>query len=372
MNKNYIINCVLLLMVMLTISTNIYSQDLSEKKQQLEELKTKISEEEKLIENKEKIKSEKQNDLNLTKKKHNETERKINELSKSEKRVKSQLNDTIEQINRTDIKIEDLGLLCELEFNNLFVSHFDKKFGFEQQFDPNIIACFLENTVQEMKTTLGFKDYLVDEKVRKNESYESFAWSLSNSKKQKSKYKKEMNNLQSDLTEIERDRLAALERKQQLEKEATHLDDLITQLQDEIFEDDFSYVFSTDKLKWPVQGKVIKPFGSHRAEHYKVSLKNNGIDIAADEGTPVIVVDDGVVAFAEWYEGAGKMVIVDHKNGFYSLYSHNSLLLVSKGERVFKNQEIALSGKTGSAESACLHFEIRKRGTPVDPMEYLE
>lgn len=352
--------------------TVLRAQGITDKQQQLEILKEKIGQQERIIKNREKDKSNKQADLTKTKKKQKDTENQIKRLSESEEEAKNKLNATIDKINKTDLKIEDLDLLCELEFNNLFISHFDKKHGFDEQFDPLIIAAFIENTVQEMKNTLGFKDYLIKEKQKKHESYESFAWSLTNSKKTKNQYQRTMRTLESDLTTIEKERLSALKRKQMLEQEASALDELISQLQSKIMNEDFSYEFSNNKLKWPVQGEVIRTFGFLKAEQYKVSLKNDGIDIAIDEGTPVEVVDDGIVAFAEWYEGAGKMVIIDHHNGFYSLYSHNSLLLVSKGENVYRGQEIALSGKSGSADCACLHFEIRKGGIPVNPLDFLE
>jgi len=154
--------------------------------------------------------------------------------------------------------------------------------------------------------------------------------------------------------------------------EAEALDELITKLQTEVITEEFSYKFSTDKLIWPVKGKILRPFGEQKSTEYKVSTINNGIDIKAVEGTSVKAVDDGVVAFAEWYNGAGKLVIVDHQNGYFTLYSHNSSLLVSRGEDVVKGQPIAFTGKTGSVQEPSLHFEIRRRGVPVNPMDFLE
>jgi len=117
---------------------------------------------------------------------------------------------------------------------------------------------------------------------------------------------------------------------------------------------------------------LTKQYGEQKSDQYRVSLLNNGIDIGLAVGSEIMAVDAGVIAFAEWYNGAGKLIVIDHQNGFHSLYSHNSKLLVSKGDVISRNQIIALSGMTGSAEVPSVHFELRKRGAPVDPMDYLE
>jgi septal ring factor EnvC (AmiA/AmiB activator) len=86
----------------------------------------------------------------------------------------------------------------------------------------------------------------------------------------------------------------------------------------------------------------------------------------------VLAVDDGEIIFADRYGGQGKMLIIDHKNGFFSLYGYNSDLLVARGDSVTRGQVIARSGMTGSASAPSLHFELRKDGKAVNPVPYFE
>jgi len=82
-------------------------------------------------------------------------------------------------------------------------------------------------------------------------------------------------------------------------------------------------------------------------------------------------VDDGVVAWADWYKGYGKLVILEHGTGFYSLYGHLSRLDLNKGDRVQRGQVIGLVGDTGSSRGAKLYFEIRAKGEAQDPLIWL-
>jgi murein DD-endopeptidase MepM/ murein hydrolase activator NlpD len=116
-----------------------------------------------------------------------------------------------------------------------------------------------------------------------------------------------------------------------------------------------------------VQGKVIGAFGSS-----KDGLKNDGINIAAPSGAPVLAAADGVVAYAgNELRGFGNMILLRHDGGFVTAYAHNASLLVKKGDKVKRGQTIARVGATGAVFGPQLHFEIRKGTQPVDPMTYL-
>ncbi len=117
-------------------------------------------------------------------------------------------------------------------------------------------------------------------------------------------------------------------------------------------------------LRWPVRGRVIT--------HFNVG-GNEGINIAVPSGTPVKAAEDGVVAYAgEELKGYGKLILIRHSNGLISAYAHNSNLLVNKGDKVRRGQNISLSGQTGSVNSPQLHFEVRQGAIPVDPIPRLE
>jgi len=118
---------------------------------------------------------------------------------------------------------------------------------------------------------------------------------------------------------------------------------------------------------WPVLGRVISQFGAKKG-----LVANKGIDIEASEGSDVMAADKGLVNFIdENMKGFGKTIIIDHQNGYSSIYAHNSAIMVKTGEEVSKSQAIAKVGKTGRASGPFLHFEIRKGAEPQNPLSYL-
>jgi len=134
---------------------------------------------------------------------------------------------------------------------------------------------------------------------------------------------------------------------------------------------DYSKTFEAKKydymFSWPVAGKVSSHFGSKKG-----LVKNKGIDIEAREGSDVVAANSGVVNFIdENMKGLGKTIIIDHENGFSTVYAHNSEILVTAGQKVKRNQIIAKVGKTGRAPKPYLHFQIRKGHKPQNPFYYL-
>ncbi|MFQ5960345.1 MAG: murein hydrolase activator EnvC family protein [Candidatus Methylomirabilales bacterium] len=125
------------------------------------------------------------------------------------------------------------------------------------------------------------------------------------------------------------------------------------------------------KLPWPTKGKVAFPFGRQENPKFKVVTFNKGIGIRAPLGQKIQVVYDGTILYAGWFRGYGKLVIVDHGQGFYSLYAHASDLLVHVGDVVRAGQAIGRVGETGSLEGPQLYFELRYRGEPQDPLAWL-
>ncbi|HEY6010875.1 MAG TPA: peptidoglycan DD-metalloendopeptidase family protein [Nitrospirota bacterium] len=125
------------------------------------------------------------------------------------------------------------------------------------------------------------------------------------------------------------------------------------------------------RLSWPVDGPVLTRFGMQRHPEFGTMVFRRGIEIEAAEGAPVRAVQAGQAAFADWYKGYGKLVILDHGNGFYTLYGNLSQLDLAKGDRVAKGQVIGLAGETGSLKGAKLYFEIRRNGDAQDPLMWL-
>ncbi len=116
-------------------------------------------------------------------------------------------------------------------------------------------------------------------------------------------------------------------------------------------------------LSWPVAGEVTAKFGDNRAS----GVKWEGIVIATERDAPVKAVAAGRMVYADWLPGLGLLAIVDHGEGYLSLYGHNDRLLKAVGEPVQAGEPIAAAGDTGGRAAPELYFELRRAGRPVDP-----
>jgi murein hydrolase activator len=132
------------------------------------------------------------------------------------------------------------------------------------------------------------------------------------------------------------------------------------------------FISSKGLLQLPVKGRIISSFGKEVHSRLNVETFRNGIDIQANRGEPVLSVYAGQIIFAEWYKGYGNMVIINHGNHYYSVYAHLEELLKSKGDKVQTGEIIGTAGDTGSVTGAGLYFEVRHRGKPMDPMEWIK
>lgn len=124
-------------------------------------------------------------------------------------------------------------------------------------------------------------------------------------------------------------------------------------------------------LLWPVSGKIIRGFGKHTHPKYGTVTMNNGVDIQAPAGAPIVAVASGVVEFVDWIDAFGKCVILNHGGGYYTLYAHVASTMVSQGQKVGRGQAIAEVGDTGSLEGYVCHFEVRMGRKAMNPVEWL-
>ncbi len=127
------------------------------------------------------------------------------------------------------------------------------------------------------------------------------------------------------------------------------------------------------RLAWPVRGKVIGRFGPEVHPKWGTRIQNNGVDIEVSIGTAVRSVARGRVDYvSEDFGTYGEMIILNHGDGYYTLYGHLSSIAVAVGQEVQSGQTIAQSGDSGSLKGPILHFEVRKGGASLDPESWLE
>lgn len=122
------------------------------------------------------------------------------------------------------------------------------------------------------------------------------------------------------------------------------------------------------KFNRPVSGKIIEKFGTTKS-----GAHNDGINISAKAGTPILAADKGTVAYAgNDLKGYGNLILLKHDNGWFTAYAHTDKISVKKGAIVKAKQAIGTVGKTGGVKTPQLHFEVRYKTKPVDPSLYLK
>ena len=158
-----------------------------------------------------------------------------------------------------------------------------------------------------------------------------------------------------------------------LGKDEKGLVDLLEKLRD-VFADipkqlsgDEPFANQRGRLPWPLKGALRIGFGGRDSAGRQLS----GLLVGADSGTPVHAVAGGRVAYADWLKGYGMLLIIDHGDGYMSLYGANETLLKDVGDWVAAGEAIAQSGASGGQSTPGLYFELRQKGKPVDPKPWL-
>lgn len=128
-----------------------------------------------------------------------------------------------------------------------------------------------------------------------------------------------------------------------------------------------SFTQRKGKMPWPVLGKITNQFGAKR----QGSITWDGLRIAADSGTAVRAIHGGRVMYADTLRGQGLLLVLDHGDGYMSLYAHNDVLLREVGEWVQPGEVIARVGNSGGEQTPALYFEIRHNGQPINPQAWL-
>ena len=186
---------------------------------------------------------------------------------------------------------------------------------------------------------------------------------LSSSKKEREQtlaaLKTDISNRLSEREELEEDR-------KRLEKLLREVEEAIANIPTPNESDPFGSL--KNKLPWPAEGKIVRNFGDSYASG---KLKHNGLLINTAEEGNVRAVHYGRVVFANWLRGFGLITILDHGDGYMTLYGHSSSLFTSPGDWVEAGEAIAQAGRTGGTNDPAVYFEVRHNGKPDNPRRWL-
>lgn len=199
---------------------------------------------------------------------------------------------------------------------------------------------------------------------------------IQKAKEKREDYSVQEKKFQALIQEIDRNKEMQIKTLGELKDRAEQLQNLVKKIQSEEISLPYALVPLYEKkgnLSWPLTGRIVTRFGPTRHRIFNTITQNNGIEISPQKDTVVKAIHMGRVAYADYFEGYGYLVIIDHGMTYYSLYGHlSSEFLVKKGDFVKEGQPIATVGEFGSLKEETLYFEVRYKTDPVNPLQWLK
>ena len=284
-------------------------------------------------------------------------------------RIKTEIGGREGVLDRRLIAIYKYGYQSSLEilFNSRNFAEFIARF--------ELVSEFVREDIQILKTLHVQQDLITKKQAEissKKQELEIQRNAYSNlqiqTKQQQKRRISVLQDRQRELTILQNDRKILEESLDELERISREMEAQIREMQNKN-----RMALGSGKYIWPLQskGSISSYFGYRFHPILRKRKYHSGVDMPAPYGLSILAADSGVVVFAGWNNGYGKMVILDHGSDFSTVYGHCSIIQVSQGQTVTKGQTIAQVGSTGLSTGPHLHFEVRKSGVPQDPLMYL-
>jgi septal ring factor EnvC (AmiA/AmiB activator) len=175
------------------------------------------------------------------------------------------------------------------------------------------------------------------------------------------------------LAELKKDIKSRRDEREELVADRERLEKLLKEVQEAIANipapnEQQPFKSLRQKLPWPAEGRIVTNYGNQYADG---KLRRSGIIMNTSEDADVKAVHYGRVVFANWLRGFGLMTIIDHGDGYMTLYGHSSSLFTAPGDWIRAGETIAQAGRTGGTEDPAVYFEVRQNGKPVNPRNWL-
>ncbi|HPS38082.1 MAG TPA: peptidoglycan DD-metalloendopeptidase family protein [Candidatus Cloacimonadota bacterium] len=350
----------------------LFADELADKIREQEKIKSQLETAQQKIQQTETRKKQTETDINRTASLRRVTDSKLRKLTGEGDVLKDSLRSVSERIRMTESKMQGVKSLINDEMQILLRVDRSYRSHDIQHRDHRYLTRLIDYSNQTYNIERGMQIALTHDQESHQNEFTKVDKSIKATDKEKRNYDSKLNNLEYQKKQLSKEQQQLQARIAQLKKDAAALESLIARLTAQHPDSGVStYKFTEGRIAWPVKGRVIRSYGQVTKD-YNTSVVSNGIDIAIPLNTSVVAGDNGTVVFADRYGGQGKMIIIDHKNGFFTVYAYCNELLVGTGATVKRGQTIARSGNTGSASEPSLHFEVRKDGNAVNPMTYLQ
>lgn len=305
------------------------------------------------------------------------TQKLIRELKKVITNTENEINNIKLSIKNTEAKIEQRTKDLALRLVSLY--KYGRLFPLEILFSarsmPDIykrmvyLRIIAQDDQSAMQELSFLKEKLEKQKINLNAKLAELVQLRAEREKEQQSLKKSLDLESKLLKKVRTTRQEKRTIELELLEAAAKLEKLIAELEKKRRERKFAagmnpIEINKGNLPWPYRGKVIANFGSQIHPKYKTRTRNTGIDIECPKGALISAIGEGRIVYADRFMGYGNLIIIDHGDGYYSLYSNLTEMFVGVGANVEPGQRIAKVEDN-------LHFELRKEGQPIDPLEWL-
>ena len=310
-------------------------------------------------------------------------------ISKNIRRVTQQINGHVATLQNLDVQQHDLRKNIKQQ-NAAISEHIAASYKLGNQ--ESIKLLLNQEDPQKLARVFKYYSYFIDTRNEKIAAYTAdveklavLSTEVSQQKEQLDSAKEQLLDNQQKLLAASKTRAATLQKLtlslqndrgklDKLLKERRELEELLATVERasrnmQMLTPAGKQSFASRKgsLRWPINGKVAHSYGSQRSG----TMRWEGLFITAKMGEPVAAVHDGQVIFSNYMRGFGLLIILNHGDGFMTLYAHNQELIKDTGDWVLSNETIARAGDTGGMDQAAVYFEIRQKGQPTDPKAWL-
>lgn len=353
-----------------------YKKRLADISEQIDQLKLRIREEEKMestfLSELDRIGFHKnliRKEISLYTMQLGETNKDLYSIQRRIPRLRAKLEEENESIEKIFIAMYKFGKINPLQFmlqaQNMGTLVSESK-------NLSLLVQYQNEVISNYRDTLALlKDSEKELEEKKKES-SNLIWKTKKKRQELDVQERKQHALIKEIKENRKMHLQALE---DLNQRAEELQRLIEKL----LRDEISFPIlivplyeKRGQLPWPIEGSVVSTFGRQVHPQFRTVTFNNGIEISPQKDQAVVkAIHPGKVVVCDYLKGFGNVIIIDHGMSFHSIYGHCADFLVKNGDLVKTGQPIAIAGDTGSLEGITLYFQITSKAKPVDPLKWL-